>query len=147
MIVQDLKQIHGSRAVAVIFMQAQSPKTPEEFTIDVSESIHHQLTGGKHYKSKIELSASKNEIATLRNSIYRAVHATPRTFLVIEDLDSCGYHSVKLLEEELDTLQKHGLRTMITSRIARYPTSYLSCDAEGGHSIAFDCDAWFRSEC
>lgn len=146
MVIQDLRKLHGPTAVAAIFIQAQSPRTPEEFTADVLESIYCQLTGTNHNNDS-KLQTSEDRSTELRTSIYRALDSVPRAFLVIDDLDTCGYQSVRLIEEELDTLQKHGLRIMIASRITRYPTIDWSCDAEHGHSIRADCDVWFCSQC
>lgn len=146
MIVQDLRQRHGSSAVAAIFMKSESSGTPEGFATDVLESIYFQLTD-RRYKNDAELQTSEGRMKELENLIYKALHAIPCAFLVVDDLDSCGYHSVKLIEEKLDTLQKHGLRTMITSRIARYPTIRWFCDAGGAHGIEADCDVWFCNQC
>lgn len=65
----------------------------------------------------------------------------------MDDLDSCGYQSTRLIEEELETLQKHGLRIMITSRIARYSTIEWYCDVGEGHIIDFEYNVWFCSHC
>lgn len=146
MIVQDLKQLHGSSAVAAIFIKAESSGTPEEFAIDVLESIYCQLTG-KRAGNDIELQSSEYKIQGLRDSLYTVLHSIPRAFLVIDDLDNCGYQAVKAIEKELGILQEYRLRTMITSRIARYPTVRWSCDAGGGHSIRADCDVWVCSDC
>ncbi|QDS71991.1 hypothetical protein FKW77_001645 [Venturia effusa] len=146
MLVQDLKQVHGSRAVAAIFMKGQSPRVPEELVIDVLKSILCQLTG-KRYETESKPPTSEEKTEDLKKSICTAVQTFPRTFLVIDDLDSVGYRSVKLIEEVLDILQRHGLRTMITSRVARYPNLTWFCDAGGAHSIEVDCDLWFCSEC
>lgn len=155
MAIQLLERIHGpSVSVIAIFMKGKSQRTPEDFTTAVMESIHHQLIGNgfeedstfQSYDGSTCTSQPRN-IKELRRSIYTALHHSPHTFLVIDDLDQCGYQSVQLLEEELDKLRAHGLRIMITSRVARYETRYWLCDAGGGHSITADCEVWLCSKC
>lgn len=52
-----------------------------------------------------------------RSSLHSWLQTRDPAFLIVDDLDQCGYRTALQVEKELSHLQKAGLRIMVTSRV------------------------------
>jgi hypothetical protein len=120
----------------------------------ILRSIHRQLV---EKSLRFDTLASQNSKGSswgprdrgiLRRSICTILHDLPCAFLVLDDLDQCGYQTAELLEEEFTHLRKHGLRIMTTSRVARFTRRNWLCNVPcREHYIPSDCDVWVCRKC
>jgi hypothetical protein len=112
--------------VAAIYLQdyeSSFQKDDLAFRIDILSSIANQLTGQSLLKDAPKLLVSDSmtlddQLEALQNWIVKFVAICKPTFLIVDDLDRCGYRKAQLLETEVSYFQKHGLRIMITSCVA-----------------------------
>jgi hypothetical protein len=149
MVVELLAEHRPSMPVAAIFMKGKSKEGPEKFLISVMRSVYCQLVAKRYGHANFgeESDLGTQDLEGFRRSIYRILRDLPCAFLVLDDLDQCGYQHVELLEEELVGLREHGLGIMTTSRVARYTKQSWCCRLKKGHLIETDCEVWICSEC
>jgi hypothetical protein len=159
-VVRLLEEHHGANVpVAAIFMRPGTEESQSDIFTSILQSINRQLI---EKSSRFDTSPSQNSRITTSGSrnrefLQRSICATlldlPGAFLVLDDLDQCGYQTVQLLEEEFTLLRKHGLRIMTTSRVARFTWREWWChvslcsSSHPEHSIPLPCDVWVCKKC
>jgi len=135
-------------------MRDRTEQGQRDILTSILQSIQRQLI---EKSSRFDISASQNgkdnslkprNREILRVSICTILRDLPCAFLVLDDLDQCGYQTAQLLEEEFTHLRKHGLRVMTTSRVARFTKTNWLCNVPyREHYIPSDCDVWVCRKC
>lgn len=115
--------------------------------MDILHSIRSQLDVQSSSRDVCASQKILQDRESLRTSICTLLSTLPLPFLVVDDLDQCGYKIAQLLEEELVSYQAHGLRIMTTSRVARYNEEKWQCNAPFDHTIASEFDVWVCKMC
>jgi hypothetical protein len=88
--------------------QLESPSQKVKHIVDSA----NEIVSTEHCKQELEA-----RLADCRSSLHSWLQSNGPAFLLVDDLDQCGYATALLVEKELAHLQKAGLRIMITSRV------------------------------
>ncbi|KAL1622028.1 hypothetical protein SLS56_008912 [Neofusicoccum ribis] len=131
-------------ATTSIFINADIHNNEASFIEDFLGSLFRQLstadsipndpaTGVYHANEAARARGERLSVCVklLRKALYTCLLGHSHAFLVVDDFDRCGAAVDMFLEDEFARLQRHGLKTMVTSRISfQKPMQSFSCYVE-----------------
>ncbi|KAF2831215.1 hypothetical protein CC86DRAFT_390868 [Ophiobolus disseminans] len=148
--VQRLREMtSASKNVPVvsIFIEEDISTSAGVFLEDFLYCVHQQLLPSagsetdSHFRRYETASRSGESISKrtriLRTALYSQLDAKQHTLLVLDGYDRLGESLQILLDRELEDLQKHRLRILLTTRVPTFELP-LDTNCDGGP----DCHAW-----